>query len=56
MECRPPRRLVKFLEDDSTSVPTVTTVPDFSDHPLGKIFCDDVSREIFSSVVCVTHK
>lgn len=38
MECRPPRKLVKFVESEGKLQPTVVTVPDLADHTLGKTF------------------
>ena len=38
MECRPPRKIVQFVENEGQSKPAVTTVPDLADHPLGKCF------------------
>ena len=38
MECRPPRKLVKFVETEGKLQPTVVTVPDLADHTLGKTF------------------
>ncbi len=40
MECRPPRQLVRIHEENvGTTLPVVTTVPDFADHPLGMRTC-----------------
>ena len=38
MECRPPRKIVQFVENEGELKPTVITVPDLADHPLGKCF------------------
>ena len=46
MECRLPRKLVQFPQNQNTLQPMVTTVPDLSDHPLGKlIFLDNLKLQ-----------